>query len=50
MKTAPILREICYTTNVISAKDIKMYDWKFPTKLGKNILSKVVADTRRQFL
>jgi hypothetical protein len=26
MKTAPVLREICYTTNVISAKDIKTYD------------------------
>jgi hypothetical protein len=26
MKTAQILREICYTTHVISAKDIKMYD------------------------
>jgi hypothetical protein len=26
MKTALILREICYTTNVISAKDIKIYD------------------------
>jgi hypothetical protein len=25
MKTALILREICYITNVISAKDIKMY-------------------------
>jgi hypothetical protein len=26
MKTAPVLREICYTTNVIYAKDIKIYD------------------------
>jgi hypothetical protein len=26
MKTAPVLREICYTTNVISAKVIKMYE------------------------
>jgi hypothetical protein len=26
MKTAPILREICYTTKVIHAKDIKMHD------------------------
>jgi hypothetical protein len=48
MKAKPVMREICYTTNMIPAKDIKMNDdWKFPPEY---VLGKVVSDSGRKFL